>query len=147
MANEFEKMISFSSNYQGRASTARRAEAPPGRGGRRTLHLHPPGPPGAQGRRRDLRASQGQEGGGQHWGSGVHKFVWTALNMVFRGKEKYDQQLGAEDPVQKQHFYYLLLKLCCDLSKCIFIFYGKFYDVLCNTYKKEFKYPCTHLPL
>ena len=64
MANKFEKMINLISNYQGIAST--RAEGPPGRDGKRPLHLCPPGPPGAQGRRHGLGASQGQEGGGQH---------------------------------------------------------------------------------
>ena len=78
---------------------------------------------------------------------GDRKSGWTTLSMVFRGKEKHDQTLGAEDTVQKQHFYFLLLKLCYDLSKCIFIFYGKCYDIVCHTCTKEFKYPCNHLPL
>ena len=69
---------------------------------------------------------------------GDHKFGWTTLSMAFGGKEKHDQTLGAEDTVQKQHFYFLLLELCCDLSKCIFIFYGQCYDIVCNTCKKEF---------
>ena len=60
MTDKFEKMINLISNYQGNYKASTRAEASPGRDGKRTLHLCPPGPPGAQLRRRGLRASQGR---------------------------------------------------------------------------------------
>lgn len=147
MANKFEKMINLISNYQGTASTTR-AEDPPGRDGKRPLHLYPPGPPGAQGRRHGLRASQGQEGSGQHLGARWGSQVW--LNDPEHGlqgkgttwSDSWSRVHGAETALlcptlrtvlRSIQMHFISQQQCC--------------DIVCNTCKKEFKYPRTHLPL
>lgn len=64
--------------------------------------------------------------------------VWLKVPVhVLQKKENRNEQHRAEDPFQKHQFYYLLLKLCCDLY--IFIFYGKLYDILWIHTKRNFK--------
>lgn len=98
---------------------------------------------------RDCRASGGQEGGGQQRDEAGEALclVDCPRTCSSGGKEKRDQQLGAEDPSKKHRLYGLLLTLCCSVPKYIFIFSGKCYYVLCNAYKTEFRNPCPSLPL
>lgn len=73
------------------------------------------GPPGAQGRRHGPGPQQ-QEGSGQHSGARWGSQVWLKSTPEHGPSGERNNTSDSWSTVQKQHFYVLLLELCCDLQ-------------------------------